>query len=192
MQFQTEGAEPDAVQAVLYYLKGGLFLCHEQNGGAFCQGVCNERGNGLRFSRSGRSVNDHVAAFSHTLYHARLRVVATLDKITGRRADRPLRTLGGALFRRARCEQLVYGVVGQLFLFKKGVVVVDGVGKGKSCNDGRVTDGKTVLFVRLAELVVVEQIFGGGKIDMNMSVPRYDSTDLTVGKVDKSSNSSSS
>ena len=58
MELQTEGSNPDAVQAALDHREGCHFFRHKEYGFAVSQRVCNQGGNRLGFSGAGRAMKD--------------------------------------------------------------------------------------------------------------------------------------
>ncbi len=62
MDLQTEIADSDAVQTLFHDVERGFLFCDEQDAFPACESVCDNIGDGLRFSRSGRAVKHKTRA----------------------------------------------------------------------------------------------------------------------------------
>ena len=103
----------------------------------------------LRLSRAGRAVDYHIALSVNPLYHLRLRVVEHFDAVRMLWCGGVRAFLSAALL--SQMQQLAHRLVGKLTLFKKGIIVVYGVGERKSSYNRGVSDGQIRLLVGLLE-----------------------------------------
>ena len=60
----------DWAKAVVYDVKRGLLLRNDEDTLVFGYSVCDYVNYGLRFTRSGRSVDNHIAALAYALYYS--------------------------------------------------------------------------------------------------------------------------